>query len=413
MLVRLAGEGRSVVRLKGGDPFVFGRGSEEAVHLVENCIPFEVVPGVTAAIACAAYSGIPLTHRGLAKSVRVITGHRRDNRLSTSIGRVWRWRDDAGRLYGPRQSRIDRRELMDAGAESDRPAAAVYRGSTPDQRVVHGTLGTLADRVGEAGLTAPTLVIIGEVASLGETLAWVRAGALRRSSGPWLVVASPADTVLLIVGHGAADAPTAADAVTSHAQAIASREIFADVRSGFLRQEPFAKSVLGQIGGRSAVVVPHFATTATSPAKSCRRAGHRGRNRPDQGSRLPPGYPAAAADLVLTEARNAGIDPGGTDIVVVGHGTRRDDRSETSTARLAECVLAETGAASCTAAFLEIDPLIEDWRKFTSRPHVSCSPTCSLRGFTAPKTSPPGSARPASGNCTCVRRWGRRRSWPT
>ena len=180
---------------------------------------------------------------------------------------------------------------------------------------------------------------------------------------------SPGETVLLIVGHGARDAPTAADAVTSHARDIASRRIFADVRSGFLRQEPFAKSVLGQIGGRPLVVVPHFAADGYIAGEVL--PGELGLG---DGTALTqavgshPDIPAAAADLILTQLRNAGIDPGGTDIVVVGHGTRRNDRSETSTARLAELVLAETGAGSCTAAFLEIDPLIEDWRAFTGRP---------------------------------------------
>lgn len=194
--------------------------------------------------------------------------------------------------------------------------------------------------------------------------------------------ARPEDTVLLIVGHGAADAPTAAGAVTSHARAIASREIFADVRSGFLRQEPFAKSVLGQIGGRSVVVVPHFAADGYIAGEVL--PGELGIG---DGTALTkatgshPDIPAAAADLVLTEARNAGIDPGGADIVVVGHGTKRNDRSETSTARLAELVLAETGAASCTAAFLEIDPLIENWRTFTSRPHVVVLPNLFAAGF--------------------------------
>lgn len=195
-------------------------------------------------------------------------------------------------------------------------------------------------------------------------------------------MASPADTVLLIVGHGAADAPTAAGAVTSHAQAIASREIFADVRSGFLRQEPFAKSVLGEIGGRSAVVVPHFAADGYIAGEVLPvELGIGDGTALTRATGSHPDIPAVAADLVLTEARNAGINPGGTDIVVVGHGTKRDDRSETSTARLAECVLAETGAASCTAAFLEIDPLIEDWREFTSRPHVIVLPNLFAAGF--------------------------------
>ena len=193
---------------------------------------------------------------------------------------------------------------------------------------------------------------------------------------------NPGETVLLIVGHGARDAPTAADAVTSHARDIASREIFADVRSGFLRQEPFAKSVLGQIGGRPLVVVPHFAADGYIAGEVL--PGELGLG---DGTALTqavgshPDIPAAAADLILTQLRNAGIDPGGTDIVVVGHGTRRNDRSETSTARLAELVLAETGAGSCTAAFLEIDPLIEDWRAFTGRPHVVVLPNLFAAGF--------------------------------
>ncbi len=199
-------------------------------------------------------------------------------------------------------------------------------------------------------------------------------------------MASPGETVLLIVGHGARDAPTAADAVTSHARDIASREIFADVRSGFLRQEPFAKSVLGeiggQIGGQAVVVVPHFAADGYIAGEVL--PGELGIG---DGTALTkatgshPDIPAVAADLVLAELRNAGIDPGGTDIVVVGHGTSRNDQSETSTARLAECVLAETGAASCTAAFLEIDPLIEDWRAFTSWPHVVVLPNLFAAGF--------------------------------
>ena len=195
-------------------------------------------------------------------------------------------------------------------------------------------------------------------------------------------MASLADTVLLIVGHGAADAPTAADAVTSHARDIASREIFADVRSGFLRQEPFAKSVLDEIGGRSAVVVPHFAADGYIVGEVLPdELGIEDGTILTRATGSHPDIPVAAANLVLTEARKAGIDPGGTDIVVVGHGTRRDDRSETSTARLAELVLAETGAASCTAAFLEIDPLIEDWREFTSRPHVVVLPNLFAAGF--------------------------------
>jgi len=173
MLVTLAQEGRKVVRLKGGDPFVFGRGSEEALHLVENGVPFEVVPGVTAAMACAAYSGIPLTHRGLAKSVRVITGHRRDDHALDFDWRALADPETTLVVYmGLANLELIAKELIDAGAEPSRPAAAIHRGSTPHQRTVIGTLATLPEKVRNAGLTAPTTVIIGEVALLGETLDW-------------------------------------------------------------------------------------------------------------------------------------------------------------------------------------------------------------------------------------------------
>jgi uroporphyrin-III C-methyltransferase/precorrin-2 dehydrogenase/sirohydrochlorin ferrochelatase/uroporphyrin-III C-methyltransferase len=173
MLVAMAKQGRAVVRLKGGDPFVFGRGSEEAVHLVGHGIPFEVVPGITASTACAAYAGIPLTHRGLSKSVRVITGHRRND---AALDFDWRALADPETtlvIYmGLANLELICRELVGAGAAADTPAAAVHKGSTPDQRVVTGTLADLPAKVEAAGLTAPTLAIVGKVVALQETLDW-------------------------------------------------------------------------------------------------------------------------------------------------------------------------------------------------------------------------------------------------
>ena len=192
MLVRLAREGRSVVRLKGGDPFVFGRGSEEAVHLVENGIPFEVVPGVTAALACAAYSGIPLTHRGLAKSVRVITGHRRDNR---ALDFDWPSLADGETTLvvymGLANLGLIARELMDAGAESDRPAAARLPrlDAGPARRARHAWNARRPGPRRRPYRPYPGHHRRGGVARRDARL--VRAGALRRPSGSWLVLRTP------------------------------------------------------------------------------------------------------------------------------------------------------------------------------------------------------------------------------
>ncbi len=173
MLVTMAKKGRKVVRLKGGDPFVFGRGSEEAVYLVDHGIPFEVVPGITASVACAAYAGIPLTHRGLAKSFRVITGHRRDG---AALDFNWQELADPETTLvvymGLANLGLITGELIAAGAPADRPAAAVHKGSTSRQRTIIGSLGNIAQLTEDAGLTAPTLVVIGDVVALHDILKW-------------------------------------------------------------------------------------------------------------------------------------------------------------------------------------------------------------------------------------------------
>ena len=171
LLVNLARSGRQVVRLKGGDPFVFGRGSDEAVHLAKNGIPFEVVPGVTAAAGCAAYAGIPLTHRGMAKGLRFITGHRQDDQ---DLDIDWKTLADPETTLvvymGLRNVARICGELLAAGMPPEIPAAAIEKGTTPEQRIVTSTLAALPDAIGEAGLGAPTLVIIGRVVALAEIL---------------------------------------------------------------------------------------------------------------------------------------------------------------------------------------------------------------------------------------------------
>lgn len=171
-LVALAKEGKRVLRLKGGDPFIFGRGGEEIEELAAHGIPFQVVPGITAASGCAAYAGIPLTHRDHAQSVRFVTGHLKDG----SCDLPW------GELAAPAQTLVFYmglvglpticRELVAHGRDAQTPAALVQQGTTAHQRVFCGTLADLPQRIAEERVQAPTLLIVGEVVSLRDRLAW-------------------------------------------------------------------------------------------------------------------------------------------------------------------------------------------------------------------------------------------------
>ncbi|WP_207891800.1 uroporphyrinogen-III C-methyltransferase [Thiogranum longum] len=173
LLVDLGRKRQRVVRLKGGDPFIFGRGGEEALALARNDIAFEVVPGITAAQACAAYAGIPLTHRGLARGVQFVSGHSKNNETLVL---------DQAALSDPEQtlviymglanlSRIIR-DLVEAGRPGDTPAAIVERGTTSNQRTVITTVDELQQAVEQHAITSPAMLIIGQVVSLAEELEW-------------------------------------------------------------------------------------------------------------------------------------------------------------------------------------------------------------------------------------------------
>ena len=172
LLVRLAREGRQVVRLKGGDPFIFGRGGEELEELLAAGIPFEVVPGITAACGAGAYAGIPLTHRDYAQSVVFATGHRRAGESALDWTALARPHQTAVIYMGVGMLQSHCEAMIRHGRGADTPAALVENGTLPSQRVVTGTLATLPEIAAAAGIHPPALLIIGEVVSLAGRLAW-------------------------------------------------------------------------------------------------------------------------------------------------------------------------------------------------------------------------------------------------
>lgn len=173
LLVNLAKKEHFIVRLKGGDPFIFGRGSEEALYLIMHGVPFEYVPGITSASACSAYAGIPLTHRGIASSVRLITGHcRSDQALDLNWHSL---ADPATTLVfymGLASLPQLRQKLIEAGLPADTPAAAVENGATHQQRRCISTLDKLAADIQAMDIQSPALMIIGKVVNFAEQLNW-------------------------------------------------------------------------------------------------------------------------------------------------------------------------------------------------------------------------------------------------
>jgi len=172
LLVRLARQGREVIRLKGGDPFVFGRGGEELQALAAQRVAFEVVPGITAACGVASYAGIPLTHRDHAQACLFVTGHLKDGSCDLDWPALARPRQTVVIYMGLTALADICDQLVAHGLPPHTPAAVVQQGTTLDQQVVSATLADLAAHVADAGLQSPCLIIVGEVVRLRDELDW-------------------------------------------------------------------------------------------------------------------------------------------------------------------------------------------------------------------------------------------------
>jgi uroporphyrinogen III methyltransferase/synthase len=174
-IISAALQGKKVVRLKGGDPFLFGRGGEEAEALAEKNVDFEVVPGVTSAIAAPAYAGIPLTHRNYASSVAIVTGHRAGN-----AGKTVNWAklvtavDTIAILMGVESVEAIVAKLIEGGLDPSKPVAIIEQGTTKEQKSLIGKLGTIADEAKKKNVKPPAVIVVGDVAQLGRKLSWFK-----------------------------------------------------------------------------------------------------------------------------------------------------------------------------------------------------------------------------------------------
>jgi uroporphyrin-III C-methyltransferase/precorrin-2 dehydrogenase/sirohydrochlorin ferrochelatase len=172
LLASLAKQGHRVLRLKGGDPFIFGRGGEEIDTLAAEGVPFQVVPGITAASGCASYTGIPLTHRDYAQSVTFVTGHLKDGSINLNWQQLAQPRQTVVFYMGLVGLPVIREQLLAHGVPGDMPIALVQQGTTHLQKVYSGTLENILAVVEKEQPKPPTLIIVGEVVKLREKLSW-------------------------------------------------------------------------------------------------------------------------------------------------------------------------------------------------------------------------------------------------
>ncbi|MFT7458823.1 MAG: uroporphyrin-III C-methyltransferase/precorrin-2 dehydrogenase/sirohydrochlorin ferrochelatase, partial [Planctomycetota bacterium] len=172
LLIKHAKAGKRVLRLKGGDPFMFGRGGEEIETLMEEGVSFQVVPGITAAAGCASYAGIPLTHRDYAQSCIFLTGHMKEGKLNLNWQSLVQPRQTLAVYMGVSGVELLSRELINHGLPGETPAAIIQQGTRPNQRTFIGTVKTLPEMIASNDIAPPSMLIIGDVVKLHEKLNW-------------------------------------------------------------------------------------------------------------------------------------------------------------------------------------------------------------------------------------------------
>jgi uroporphyrin-III C-methyltransferase/precorrin-2 dehydrogenase/sirohydrochlorin ferrochelatase len=177
MLIRFARDGKRVLRLKGGDPFVFGRGGEEIETLADQGVPFQVCPGITAAVGCSAYSGIPLTHRDHAQACIFVTAHGKEGPIARDWSALVRPGQTVAIYMGLGHIEETMSAFVEQGVDPGTPAAIIDNGARPQQRVVVATVASLAKAARDAGLRGPTIIIVGSVVTLRAKLNWNQTGA--------------------------------------------------------------------------------------------------------------------------------------------------------------------------------------------------------------------------------------------
>jgi uroporphyrinogen III methyltransferase/synthase len=310
-----AEQGKCVVRLKGGDPFVFGRGGEEATHLRERGVPCIIVPGVTSAVAAPAYAGIPVTDRRHASSFAVITGHEDPTKPASRIDwrRVANGADTLVFLMGLTNLEGICERLVSEGRPAETPAAVIERGTTPGQRVVTATLADLGDRVRAAGLHPPALIVVGDVVRLREQLVWHDSEPLagRRILVP-RVRRRPSEIVRLLKAAGAevAEVPVLRSETLPPPDDLAERLRAAD---WLVFSSPGAlAALLEQLGASGGDVRSlggaRLAAVGPASAAQLRRCGLRVDYAPETAAGFAGGFPAPSGASVLLIGEEGG-DP--------------------------------------------------------------------------------------------------------
>jgi uroporphyrin-III C-methyltransferase len=174
LMVKLAKKNKNVVRLKGGDPFIFGRGGEEAEFLRKHKVKYEIIPGITSGIGSAEYSGIPLTHRDYASSVVFVTGHEDAKKTEGVVDwkKLAKAVDTIVIMMGLSRLEIISKKLISGGLSKNTPVAVIQNGTTDEHRLIKGTLSNISKKINEAKITPPTIIIVGKVVNLSDTIGW-------------------------------------------------------------------------------------------------------------------------------------------------------------------------------------------------------------------------------------------------